>query len=72
MPIDTRRKLITKGEIDVKDLVPNPILIQNNNDTIVIIICKKENKFVIEYCSNDRIVVREYELVWYSYYEILA
>ena len=35
----------------------------NNNDTIGILICKRENKFVIEYCSNDRITVREYELV---------
>ena len=34
-----------------------------NNNTIGIIICKKENKFVIEYCSDDRIAVREYELV---------
>ena len=38
----------------------------NNSQTIGIIICKKENKFVIEYCSDDRIAVREYELVWYS------
>ena len=35
----------------------------SNNDTIGIIICKRENKFVIEYCSDDRIAVREYELV---------
>ena len=35
----------------------------SNNDTIGILICKIENKFVIEYCSDDRIVVREYELV---------
>ena len=34
-----------------------------NNNTIGILICKKENKFVIEYCSDERIVVREYELV---------
>ena len=34
-----------------------------NNDTIGIIICKKENKFVIEYCSDERITVREYELI---------
>ena len=34
-----------------------------NNNTIGILICKRENKFVIEYCSDDRIVVREYELV---------
>lgn len=34
-----------------------------NNNTIGIIICKKENKFIIEYCSDDRIAVREYELI---------
>ena len=35
----------------------------SNNNTIGILICKRENKFVIEYCSDDRITVREYELV---------
>lgn len=35
----------------------------SNNDTIGILVCKRENKFVIEYCSDDRIAVREYELV---------
>lgn len=35
----------------------------NNNNTIGILICKKENKFVIEYCSDERIAVRKYELV---------
>ncbi len=35
----------------------------NQNKTIGIIICKKENKYVIEYCSDDRIIAREYELV---------
>ena len=34
-----------------------------NNSTIGILICKRENKFVIEYCSDDRIAVREYEFV---------
>ena len=34
-----------------------------NNNTIGILICKRENKFVIEYCSDERIVVREYVLV---------
>lgn len=33
------------------------------NDTVGIIICKKNNKFVIEYCSDERIAVRKYELV---------
>ena len=35
----------------------------NQDKTIGIIICKKENKYVIEYCSDDRIISREYELV---------
>ena len=35
----------------------------SNNNTIGILICRKENRFVIEYCSDDRIAVREYELV---------
>ena len=34
-----------------------------NNSTIGILVCKRENKFVIEYCSDDRIAIREYELV---------
>ena len=157
LPIETENKLVAEDEIDVKDLVPNPILIKNknnveiitekvlhylilediesfmkelgnsfsfigseykikignrnhyidlllfnikyncyvvvelkvtefkveyisqvqkymnyidknvkevsNNNTIGILICKRENKFVIEYCSDDRIAVREYELV---------
>ena len=35
----------------------------NQDKTIGIIICKKDNKYVIEYCSDDRIISREYELV---------
>ena len=35
----------------------------NQNKTIGIIIRKKENRYVIEYCSDDRIISREYELV---------
>lgn len=31
--------------------------------TIGIIICKKDNKFIMEYCSDDRILSREYELL---------
>lgn len=36
---------------------------QFNNNTMGILICKRENRFVIEYCSDGRIAVREYELV---------
>ena len=35
----------------------------DDNKTVGIIICKKENKYVIEYYSDDRIISREYELV---------
>ncbi len=34
----------------------------NNNNTIGILICKRENKYVIEYCSDERIVIRKYVL----------
>ena len=36
------------------------------NDTVGIIICKQDNEYVIKYCSDDRIIAREYELVWYN------
>ena len=35
----------------------------DDNETAGIIICKKENKYVIEYCSDSRIISRRYELV---------
>ena len=31
--------------------------------TIGIIICKKDNKFIMEYCSDPRILSKEYELI---------
>ena len=34
-----------------------------HNKTIGIIICRKDNKFVMEYCSDKRILSKEYELV---------
>lgn len=35
----------------------------NQDKTIGIIICKQVNKYVIKYCSDERIIAREYELV---------
>lgn len=35
----------------------------SNYNTMGILICKRENKFVIEYCSDEKIAVREYELM---------
>ena len=33
------------------------------NKTVGIIICKRDNKYVIEFCSDNRIIARKYELV---------
>ena len=33
------------------------------NNTVGITICKQDNEYVIKYCSDDRIIAREYELV---------
>ena len=35
----------------------------DDNKTVGIIICKCDNKYVIDYCSDERIVAKEYELV---------
>ena len=35
----------------------------NEENTIGIIICKKNNKFIMEYCSDERILSKEYELI---------
>ena len=35
----------------------------NQDNTIGIIICKQDNKYVIKYCSDNRIIAREYLLV---------
>ena len=35
----------------------------NQDKTIGIIICKKDNQFIMEYCSDERILTREYRLI---------
>ena len=35
----------------------------DENDIVGIIICKQDNEYIIKYCSDDRIIAREYELV---------
>lgn len=42
----------------------------DENDTVGIIICKQDNEYVIKYCSDNRIIAREYELVWYNNYRM--
>ena len=36
---------------------------KEENKTIGIIICKQDNKYVIKYCSDERVIARKYELI---------
>lgn len=52
------------GQIQVyMNYIDRNIRKTNQDKTIGIIICKKYNKFIIEYRSDDRIIAREYQLV---------
>ena len=43
--------------------INNNLRCYNQNNTIGIIICKKDNHFIMEYCSDPRILSREYVLI---------
>ena len=52
------------GQIEVyMNYIDKNVKEVSNNSSIGILICKKENRFVIEYCSLDSIVIREYEFI---------
>ena len=52
------------GQIEFyMNYIDNNLRKYNQNKTIGIIICKKDNKYIIEYCSDSRIIAREYLLV---------
>ena len=52
------------GQIQVyMNYIDNNLRKINQDKTIGIIICKKENKYIIEHCSDNRIIAREYEVV---------
>ena len=52
------------GQIQVyMNYIDNNLRKINQDKTIGIIICKKENKYIIEYCSDNRIIARRYEIV---------
>ena len=52
------------GQIQVyMNYIDKNIKTIEENKTVGIIICKRDNKYVIEFCSDDRIIAREYELV---------
>ena len=52
------------GQIQVyMNYVDNNIKRSTQDKTIGIIICKRNNKYIIEYCSDKRIIAKEYELI---------
>ena len=52
------------GQIQVyMNYIDNSLRNVNQDKTIGIIICKRDDKYVIEYCSDIRIISREYKLV---------
>ena len=52
------------GQIQVyMNYIDNTLKKITQDKTIGIIICKKDNKYVIKYCSDPRIIAKEYELV---------
>ena len=52
------------GQIQVyMNYIDNNLKKISQDSTIGIIICKKDNNYIIEYCSDDRIIAREYSLV---------
>ncbi len=52
------------GQIQIyMNYIDNNLKKFNQDKTIGIIICKKEKKYIIEYCSDERIVTRKYELL---------
>ena len=59
---ETKTKLIISNDLKVNDLIPNPILIKSNLINKEISEYALKNDYVIKYCSDDRIIAREYEL----------
>lgn len=52
------------GQIQIyMNYIDNNLKTINQDKTIGIIICKKDNKYIMEYCSDDRILAKEYKLV---------
>lgn len=52
------------GQIQVyMNYVDKNIKLVDESKTIGIIVCKKNNKFILEYCSDKKILSKEYQLI---------
>ncbi len=62
LDVRTLRRLIKSNEYDRLPEETKRKLIKEDK-TIEIIICKRNNSYVIEYCSDSRIIAKEYTLI---------
>ena len=52
------------GQIEVyMNYIDNNLKTIEEDKTIGIIICKRDNKYIMEYCSDSRIISKKYELI---------
>ena len=52
------------GQIEVyMNYIDKKLRTVTQDKTIGIIICKKDNKFIMEYCSDKRILAKEYQII---------
>ncbi|HIU40168.1 MAG TPA: DUF1016 family protein [Candidatus Aphodocola excrementigallinarum] len=57
---------MSKNRSDLKtyiNYIDKNIKTPNQNPTLGIILCRKDNEFVFEYVPNDNVIDREYELI---------
>ena len=60
----TRLKKEHIGQIEVyMNYVDKNLKKFNQDKTIGIIVCRENNEYIIEYCSDKRIIARNYELI---------
>ena len=81
MPIETKNKIVSKDKIEVKDLVPNPILIKNRNNLEIVtekilhnLILEDIDNFLLELGNDFSYIANEYKIkIWnrYNYIDLL-
>jgi len=69
LPIETRKKLISKDTVEIKDLVPNPILIRNYNNKEIVtekalqkLILEDIESFMKEFGNSFCFIGSEYKI----------
>ncbi len=81
LPLETKNKLITNEQLEVKDVIPNPIFIKNKNNITVInekilkqFILEDIDNFLLELGNNFSYIGNEYKIKLgdkYNYIDLL-